>query len=347
MEYAQEKQYEQPKLNRKPLQDTTAVSHFQAPLRSFYSPDSQGVIQRKIKIINTVYGSGWGENDLDTLIERMNQNLRKDIQPGDPIYNSIQNEWNASGTTRYRSYKDLYNAHARQNLPPVPQGPHQQSLPKPIPRDAPFPPPQPVLKPDQDSHWDLLRCVSPLVDEYGATKSRTTDTTKSTMFSSKIQTTVSGAGRFSMVGGDSTYSAMLSRQDPVSFGQSVYHTMSSGQESENPEANKLVRIVYNSEGFGRSMHTIPMTSIFFQNIERIRAAYPEQTFQQLVRSHLPFTREGGASLSRAHFVTPEELGLLETVLVNNGVDPTNQEAVERFLLDTTRSLIDISQIKFQ
>lgn len=50
MEYAQEKQYEQPKLNRQPLQVTTAVPHLRAPLRSFYSPVSQGVIQRKIKI---------------------------------------------------------------------------------------------------------------------------------------------------------------------------------------------------------------------------------------------------------------------------------------------------------
>ncbi len=308
MEYVQEKQYEQPKLNRKPLQNTTAASHFRAPLRSFYSPNSQGVIQRKIKITSTVYGSGLDEQPLNILISRMNSNLGKNVQQGDPIYNSIQNEWNDPASTHYyRSYRQLYDTHSNaaavQSLPPVPQGPHQQFLPKPIPKGASFPPSQPVFAPDQNSHFDLFSCPSPLVAEFGGTQARTSATVSSTMFSSHVKTTVSGTGRFAAVGPNSRYSEMISGQNPSDFSRLAYHAMSSGQESSNPEVNRLLRIIYNAEGFGRSMHTIPISSIFFQNIDRIREAYPEATFQELMELYLPFSRERGAALSRAHYAT--------------------------------------------
>lgn len=347
MEYTQEKQYEQPKLTRKPLQDTTAATHYRAPLRSFYSPDSQGVIQRKIQMVRKIYGPDSGEGTLDNLIGNMNRNLDKRVKPGDPIYNSIQNEWNASGIVRYGSYLQLYSTHAARNLPPVPQGPYQQFLPKPIPKGAPFPPPNPVFAPDENSHFELFSCPSPLVTEFGGTQARTSATVTSTMLSSHVKTPMFGAGRFAAVGPNSSYPEMISGQNPFDFSRSAYHAMSSGQESSNPEVNRLLRIIYNAEGFGRSMHAITMAAMFFQNAATLIEQNPGMSFLNLINSYLPFTREGGASLSREHYATQEELNLLEAVLQANHIDPNDQAAVRTFLINATRALLNISQIKFQ
>lgn len=344
MEYAQEKQYEQPKLNRKPLQVTTAVPHLRAPLRSFYSPVSQGVIQRKIKIVNTVYGSGWGENDLDTLISRINENLNKNIQSGDPIYNSIQDEWNNSETKRYNSYKDLYNTHAARTLPPIPQGPQQQLLPKPI---TFFPPAKPVFAPDKDSHFELFSCPSPLVTEYGGTQARTSAAVTSTMFSSNVKTTMFGSGRFASVGSKSSYSEIISGKNPSDFSKQTYHAMASGQESTNTEVNKLIRIIYNAEGFGRSMHAITMAAMFFRNATTLIDQNPGVSFLDLMHRYLPFTQEKGAALSRQHYATQEELNLLQAVLEANNIDPNDQETVKTFLINATRALLNIANFKFQ
>lgn len=309
-----------------------------------------GVIQRKIKVTwRALYGSGQDEKPLSTLLARIKEKVPSaDLRPGTPLYNSIQTEFNDVGEHYYSSYDELYSRHLtgveRDRVQKMFACAPEQTFP---PKRIQSLPPREYGEDPELMEWPPLRAASPVRDFYNAQDARQNKTVTSTMFRQNISTTMSGPGRFSAVGSESSYADLTRRAVSADFGELTFAAMCSGDATQNETVQRILRIIFNSEGFGRSMHSIALSAMVFQNIRPIMERNAGKTLFQVMKEYLCFTWEGGAGLSRRHMMTDRAFDLVKAVLEENGIDIEDKEAVENFLAGYTRFLIDSVKLRFE